>query len=98
MASEAWGLCREIRRRAGLSQREIAARANTTPATIARIEKGRMEPTLDLLARIARAAGTELRIEVGQRDADDLKARAQARALTLEQRPEHNDPRVSLRS
>lgn len=91
MASDAWAVCREIRRRTGLSQRGLAVRSGVTPATIARIEKGRMEPTLALLERIAR--GARLEIEVGMRpfDPDEHKARIAARSLTDEERLEQND-------
>jgi transcriptional regulator with XRE-family HTH domain len=81
-----------------MSQRELALRARTSPATVARIEKGRMEPTLDLLARLARAAGAELRVTVAAPDSDDVKARAQARKLNPEQRLRQNDHLSRLRA
>jgi transcriptional regulator with XRE-family HTH domain len=62
--SPAWTVCREARRRARLSQREVAARAGVSPSTIARIERGRVEPTLDLLLRVVRACGLELRMRL----------------------------------
>ncbi|MEO7804314.1 MAG: helix-turn-helix transcriptional regulator, partial [Actinomycetota bacterium] len=82
---------REIRRRTGMSQRVLAAAAGVTPATVARIEKGRMEPTFDLLQRIARGAGTGLHVEVSAIDPDEQKAKRQARMLTHEQRLKQND-------
>jgi transcriptional regulator with XRE-family HTH domain len=89
MASDAWALCLEARRFAGLSQRALATLAGVTPATIARIEKGRMEPTLDLIGRILRAAGLELGLK--QRDPDEWKTQVAARALSDEQRLRQND-------
>lgn len=62
--STAWALCREARARAGLSQRELAAKAGVSPSTIARIEKARLEPTLDLLMRVIRACGLDLRLRL----------------------------------
>ncbi len=62
--SPAWALCREARRRGGLSQREVAARAGVAASTVARIERGQLEPTLDLLLRIVRACGLELRMRL----------------------------------
>jgi transcriptional regulator with XRE-family HTH domain len=91
MTSNAWALCREIRRTRGWSQRRLAEEARTTPATIARIEKGRMEPSLELLERLARAAGLDIRMEVRPRDPDEAKARAQTRGLKPEQRLRRND-------
>lgn len=98
MASTAWAICREIRHLSGLSQRELASRARTTPATIARIEKGRMEPTLDLLERLARAAELDLRIRVEAADPDARKARSAARSLSPEQRLKENDRLTRLRA
>lgn len=53
-----------------------------SPSTIARIEKGRMEPTLDLLLRLAHAAGLELHVRVMP---DDGAARPTS-SLGLEER------------
>jgi transcriptional regulator with XRE-family HTH domain len=54
----------QARSRAGLSQRELAARAKTTQAAVARIEGGHTSPTLSTLARLVNAAGFDLRIEL----------------------------------
>ncbi len=95
--SDAWALVREIRRRARMTQRELAAAARTTPATVARIEKGRMEPTVALLARIARAGGFELGLVLRAPDPDERSARLRARKLTDEQRLRQNDRLSRLR-
>lgn len=63
-ASAAYAVCLSARRRAGLSQRGLAAAAGVSASTIARIEKGRMEPTLALLTRLIDACGFELRLSV----------------------------------
>lgn len=97
MSSDAWAVCREIRRRAGMSQRALAVNAGVTPATIARIEKGRMEPTFDLLQRIARGAGISLHVAVSALDPDEAKAKRQSQMLTDEQRLRQNDHLSSLR-
>ena len=55
-------LVREIRRRAGLSQRALAARAGVPQPTIAEIEAGRREPSMTLLSRLAEATGSELKL------------------------------------
>ena len=52
------------RARAGLSQRELAARAGATQALVARIERGQANPTIDTIARIANAAGFEVKMEL----------------------------------
>ena len=51
---------RELRTRAGLSQKELARLAGTTQAGIARIEAGDVLPTIDSLDRISRVLGVEL--------------------------------------
>jgi ribosome-binding protein aMBF1 (putative translation factor) len=61
---------RAARRRAGVSQAELAARAKTSPPAIARLERGQVSPTVISLDRIARALGAELIIDfepVGER-------------------------------
>lgn len=48
------------RSRAGLTQRELAARARTSQSVVARIELGVTTPTWDTLVRLLRAADVEL--------------------------------------
>ncbi len=54
---------RAARRRAGVSQVELAERAGTSQPSIARLEKGQVSPTVITLDRIARALGTDLVID-----------------------------------
>jgi transcriptional regulator with XRE-family HTH domain len=54
----------ELRLRSDLSQRELARRAGTSQPAIARLERGEGSVTVATLARLARAAGFELRIDV----------------------------------
>lgn len=51
---------REIRRTAGLTQRELAERANLSEGYCARIEAGDTSPGLDLLSRLAAALNVPL--------------------------------------
>ena len=53
-------LLRSARRRAGLTQRELARRARVPQPTIAAIESGRQDPRYNTLSRLLRAAGYEL--------------------------------------
>ena len=69
--SPAWALCRDARQRAGLSQRALAEAAGVSPSTVARIERGRIEPTLDLLLRLVHACGLELRMRLAPRVLED---------------------------
>lgn len=59
------------RRLSGLTQRELAARAGTTQALVARIERGRANPTLNTVTRLFEAAGAQLMFEARPRVAAD---------------------------
>lgn len=48
-------MVRYARRRSGLTQRELAARAGIPQETIARIEKGRVDPRVGTLDRLLEA-------------------------------------------
>ena len=52
----------KARSRAGLTQKQLAARMETSQSAIARLESGRMIPSGRTLKRYARATGTRLRI------------------------------------
>jgi transcriptional regulator with XRE-family HTH domain len=67
----AWALLKEIRVRAGLTQRQLAERAGKSQSEIARIERGRQDPSLTTLHRLARAAGFDLRIGLAPHDDHD---------------------------
>lgn len=54
-------LIRLARHRSGLTQRELAARAGTSPAAIAQYENGKRDPAVGTLQRVLRAAGWDLR-------------------------------------
>lgn len=79
-------LVREARKRAGLTQRELAERSGTTQSAVARLESGRTSPSFDLVLRLVRACG--LRLDVALEEYDDSDV-AQAEALlrmTLDER------------
>ena len=57
-------LIREARRRAGLTQGDLALRVGTSQPAVARLERGNSSPTLATLERLIRAAGFDLRIEL----------------------------------
>jgi ribosome-binding protein aMBF1 (putative translation factor) len=52
----------KARRRAGLSQAELARRMKTTQSTVARLESGRGRPSTRTLTRFAKATGHRLKI------------------------------------
>ena len=77
-------LVREARRRAGLTQKELADRAGTTQSAIARLESGRSTPSLDTVERLLRLCGFQLIVEIAPYDDSDV---VQA-AARLRQSPE----------
>jgi transcriptional regulator with XRE-family HTH domain len=55
-------LIREARRKAGLTQAELAARAGVTQPVIARLERGGGNPTFETLERVLHATGHRLEL------------------------------------
>lgn len=78
MAGVGNDLVREARRRAGLSQRQLADRAGTTQSALARLETGRSTPSVDAVLRLVRLCGLDLEIALVDRDDSDW---VQARRL-----------------
>ncbi len=56
-------LVREARRRHGLTQAQLAARARTSQAAISRIERGLVSPTVETLATLLDLMGEELSLD-----------------------------------
>jgi transcriptional regulator with XRE-family HTH domain len=63
-------LVREARKRAGLTQAELAARAGTTQSAIARLERGRSSPSFARVLELIGACGLEVRLRLVQREAN----------------------------
>lgn len=59
-------LLRDARRRAGLTQVELAARAGVAQSVISAYESGRRQPALSTLAALVSATGLELEVQVRQ--------------------------------
>jgi transcriptional regulator with XRE-family HTH domain len=64
-------IVREARRRAGLTQRELADRVGTTQSAIARIERGATEPAYDRVRRLLSACGFDLVPRIAPADDSD---------------------------
>lgn len=71
MGTWAGNLIKMARLERGLSQRELARRAHTSQATISAYEAGQKSPSLETLARVVRAAGLDLRIQLAAADSHD---------------------------
>ncbi|SCE86706.1 Acetyltransferase (GNAT) family protein [Micromonospora echinospora] len=68
-------MLRALRRRADLSQRELAGRAGVPKSTVARIESGGLvDPRFRTVERLVRAAGGEVAVGVAGRDRERLAA------------------------
>ena len=61
-------LLRETRRRHGLTQEQLAARARTSQAAISRIERGLVSPSVETLAELLDLMGEELTLEAAPID------------------------------
>ncbi len=74
-------LLRQARRHAGLSQRELARRAQTSSAAVSQYESGRKAPRIDTLERLLEVCG--LRLELRAVPLTSNRDRAAARSLAL---------------
>jgi len=83
-------LIREARRRAGLTQAELAALAGTTQSGIARWESGRTSPSLDDVRRLVRLCGLDLEVAIVPYDGSDMAQAERLLALTPQERLEWN--------
>lgn len=86
MGSYGGHLIREARRRAGLTQAELAALANTAQPAIARWESGRTAVSLDDVLRLVRLCGLDLEFQVVDRDDSDLAQAARLAPLSGQER------------
>ena len=59
----------DVRNRAGLTQEALARKMGTTQPVVARLESGRMRPSMRTLERLAEATGSRLLISFEPRDA-----------------------------
>lgn len=65
MNASSWAdLLREARERAGVSQRELAARAGVAQSVVGRLEAGLSQPNVSTVERLIAAAGFQLHAEL----------------------------------
>lgn len=79
-------LIREARRRAGLTQADLAARAGTSQSGIARWESGRTAVSLDDVLRLVRLCAFDLELLLLPRDESDMAQAARLADLTGQER------------
>ena len=61
-------LVREARKRAGLTQRELAERAGTTQSAVARLESGRTSPAFETVVALVRTCGFDVEVHLVEPD------------------------------
>ena len=83
-------LIREARRRAGLTQAELAATAGTSQSGIARWESGRTAVSLDDVVRLVRLCGFDLEVMLMPRDDSDMAQATRLAKLTGQERIERH--------
>lgn len=86
MGSYGGQLIREARRRAGLTQSELAQRAGTAQPAIARWESGRTAVSLDDVVRLIRLCGFDIEFHIVDRDTSDLAQAARLAPLSGQER------------
>ena len=74
----------QCRTRAGLTQRELAARAGTSAAAVCLYERGERIPRVDTLTRLVAATGSTLRLEAARPPPIDVDANARTLVELLE--------------
>jgi len=79
-------LIREARRRAGLTQAELAVLAGTSQSGIARWEAGRTAVSLDDAIRLVRLCGFDLEVMLLPRDDSDMAQATRLAGLTGQER------------
>ena len=79
-------LVREARRRAGLTQAELAALAATTQSAIARLEAGRTSPSFDLVLKLLKLCGFRLDVALDPYDDSDIAQAVACLRRTVEGR------------
>ena len=89
-------IIREGRRRAGLSQRELARRLDTSQAAIARWESRSVKPTFESVERALSACGLALRISLVPDDDHDTQLDREQRQLSPDQRLRRLENHVAL--
>ena len=84
-------IVREARRRAGITQLELARRLGTRQPVVTRWETGRRAPDFDTVTAALAACGFELGISLTPLDTSDDLAIAKALSLTPAERLQRNE-------
>ncbi|HEV2757200.1 MAG TPA: helix-turn-helix transcriptional regulator [Actinomycetota bacterium] len=82
---------RRARRRAGISQAELARRLGTKQPVVARWERGAQAPTLESVARAVAACGLRLDVSIEDADAGEEALLREWAKLSPEERLRRNE-------
>lgn len=82
-------LVREARKRAGLTQTELAERLGKTQSEIGRWERGDVKPSLETVRSVIRACGLEVTIGLAESDDSLTRPLARTRAMSPAERVRH---------
>lgn len=82
-------LVREARKRAGMTQAQLAELAGTTQSAIARLESGRRSPSVEQVERLMRLCGFQLIVELAPYDDSDIVQAEALLRLTAPERARH---------
>lgn len=79
-------LIRQARKRANLTQTELAAKVATTQSAVARWERGASHPSVERLEALVEACGLELQVGLAPRNDDELAVLRRNLALSVDER------------
>jgi transcriptional regulator with XRE-family HTH domain len=79
-------LIRQARRRANLTQTELAAKVATTQSAVARWERGASHPSVERLQSLVEACGLELQLGLTPRNEDELAVLRRNLSLSIDER------------
>lgn len=94
--SQAAALIRDVRTRAGLTQAQLASRAGTSQAAVARYESGDVSPVVSTLERLLAAAGYTLGLHLEPTDDPILDAVRRHRVEVLDLAHSHGADNVRI--
>lgn len=83
MSISAAGAIRDARRRSGLTQAELGARARVAQSVVSAYESGAREPGVDTIRKLVNAAGFELTLGLTRRRRSRLQRLVEARRSVL---------------
>lgn len=85
---------REARRRAGVTQRTLAQRGGISQPHVARIERGSVDVSFELVRRLVRACGFDLSVRLHSIDDSNWSVAQGRRLMSIDERVRSNQRMV----